>query len=313
MDLGVQIEPQFGFSYASVRDIARAAHAAGFTRLWVSDHLLLHKDAVAVDCLEAWTLLAALARDTEGIRIGPMVSAQSYRNPALLAKMAAGVDHMSGGRLDFGLGAGWKELEYRQYGYDFPEPGVRVTQLVETLEICTRLWRDERSTFRGKHYQVEEAVCAPKPVQQPLPIWIGGTRPRVMRVAAKWAIWFNMSSPSTAVEDRIPIVRSGLAAACAAVGRDPATLHTSFFVSVYVARTRHELDTLVGDLAAKASTTREQWLATRSGAFIGTADELGERFRALAAAGIEHANVLFPYGHELDGVNALAEVARDRS
>ncbi|MEK7861640.1 MAG: LLM class flavin-dependent oxidoreductase [Chloroflexota bacterium] len=312
MDLGVQIEPQFGFSYASVRDVARAAHAAGFTRLWVSDHLLLHKDAVAIDCLEAWTLLAALARDTEGIRIGPMVSAQSYRNPALLAKLAAGVDHMSGGRLDFGVGAGWKELEYRQYGYEFPEPGVRVTQLVETLEICTRLWRDERATYRGRYYRIEEAVASPKPIQRPLPIWIGGTKPRVMRVAAKWAAWFNMSNPSTAVADRIPIVRSGLAAACAAVGRDPATLGTSFFVSVFAARTRRELDALVDELAAKDGTPREQWLAARAGAFIGTADELGERFRALAAAGIGHANLLFPYGHELDGVKALAEVARER-
>lgn len=310
MDLGVQIEPQFGFSYTSVRDIARAAHAAGFTRLWVSDHLLLNKDAVATDCLEAWTVLAALARDTEGIRLGPMVSAQSYRNPALLAKIAAGVDHMSGGRLDFGIGAGWKELEYRQYGYEFPEPGVRVTQLVETLEICTRLWRDERATYHGKHYRIEDAVASPKPLQRPLPIWIGGTKPRVMRIAAKWATWFNMSNPSTSVTDRIPIVRAGLAAACAAVGRDPATLGTSLFVSVFVAPTRSGLEALVDELAAKAGTAREQWLAARAGAFIGTADELGERFRALASSGIGHANLLFPYGHELDGVRALSEVAR---
>ena len=158
MDLGVQIEPQFGFSYESVRDIAREAHRSGFTRLWVSDHLFLQKDSVTTDCLEAWTLLAALARDTEGIRIGPMVTAQSYRNPALLAKIAAGVDQMSDGRLEFGLGAGWKDIEYRAYGYEFPEPGVRVTQLVETLEICTRLWTQERATYRGKHYRIEEAT-----------------------------------------------------------------------------------------------------------------------------------------------------------
>ena len=310
MDLGVQIEPQFGYSYAGVRGIARAAHAAGFTRLWVSDHLLLNKDAVATDCLEAWTLLAALARDTEGIRIGPMVSAQSYRNPALLAKMAAGLDHMSDGRLEFGLGAGWKEVEYRQYGYDFPEPGIRVTQLVETLEICTRLWRDERATYQGRHYRIVDAVASPKPLQRPLPIWIGGTKPRVMRIAAKYAHWFNMSSPSTSVDERVPQLRAGLADACAAVGRDPATLRTSIFVSVLTGETRRELDTLVDELAAKAGTPREQWLAARAGAFVGTADELGERFRALAAAGIDHANVLFPYGRELDGVKALSEVAR---
>src|SRR4051812_19078075 len=154
MDLGVQIEPQFGFSYEAIRDVARAAHQAGFTRLWVSDHLLLSKDAVATDCLEAWTVLAGLARDTEGIRIGPMVSAQSYRNPALLAKIAAGVDQMSGGRLEFGVGAGWKDVEYQAYGYDFPEAGTRVTQLVETLEICTRLWTQERATYKGRSYSV---------------------------------------------------------------------------------------------------------------------------------------------------------------
>jgi F420-dependent oxidoreductase-like protein len=312
MDLGVQIEPQFGFSYDSVRDIARAAHAAGFTRLWVSDHLFLNKDSVATDCLEAWTLLAALARDTQGIRIGPMVTAQSYRNPALLAKIAAGVDQMSGGRLEFGVGAGWKDVEYTAYGYEFPEAGVRVTQLVETLEICTRLWRDERATYHGKYYRVDEAVCAPKPKQKPLPIWIGGTKPRVMRIAAKWAQWFNMSNPSTAPSERIATMNASLAEACKAVGRDPATLKKSLFVTAFVAPTSKEADTLVDELAAKAKTTRQEWLAARPGAIVGTTDEAAEKFREIANGGIDHANVMLPYGHELEGIKALAQVARER-
>src|SRR6266849_6912931 len=140
MDLGVQVQPQFGFSYADVVAIAREGENSHFRALWVSDHLFLGPDAVATEGLDAWTLLAALAVDTKTIRIGPMVTSQSYRNPALLAKIAAGVDQMSGGRLEFGVGAGWKSVEYKAYGYDFPEDGVRVTQLVETLEICTRLW-----------------------------------------------------------------------------------------------------------------------------------------------------------------------------
>ena len=312
MDLGVQIEPQFGFSYESVRDIARAAHSAGFTRLWVSDHLFLNNDSAAKDCLEAWTLLAALARDTEGIRIGPMVSAQSYRNPALLAKIAAGVDQMSGGRLEFGVGAGWKQLEYRAYGYDFPEAGPRVTQLVETLEICTRLWTQERSTYNGKHYRIEEAVCAPKPKQKPLPIWIGGTKPRVMRIAASWAHWFNMSDPGSAAEERIPLMNDGLSEACKAVGRDRSTLRTSLFVIAYVASSRKELDELIDELAMRAATPRDEWLASRRGAIIGTPDQVADRFRAIAKAGIDHANVMFPYGHELAGVKALTQIARDR-
>jgi F420-dependent oxidoreductase-like protein len=312
MDLGVQIEPQFGFSYEAVRDIARAAHAAGFTRLWVSDHLLLNKDAVATDCLEAWSLLAALARDTEGIRIGPMVTAQSYRNPAVLAKIAAGVDQMSGGRLEFGIGAGWKDVEYRQYGYEFPEAGTRVTQLVETLEICTRLWTHERSTYHGKTYRIEDAVASPKPQQKPLPIWIGGTKPRVMRIAAKWAHWFNMSNPGTAAAERIPMMKAGLAEACKAVGRDPKTLRTSLFVLAFVAPTRGELDELVDALAKRANQKRDEFLAARPGAITGTTDEAAAKFREIAKAGIDHANVMLPYGHELAGVKALAQVAKER-
>ncbi len=310
MNLGVQIEPQFGFSYDRIRDIARSAHAGGFARLWVSDHLLLNKDAVATDCLEAWTVLAGLARDTEGIRIGPMVSCQSYRNPALLAKMAAGVDRMSGGRLEFGIGAGWKEVEYRAYGYDYPSDGTRVSQLVETIEICTRLWRDERATYHGRHYHVADAVCAPKPEQSPLPIWIGGSKPRVMRVAARYAAWFNMTILAGPLEDRIALMRDGLSRACAAVKRDPATLRRSLFVQAYVAATRAEADEIVGDLASRMKVTPKDFRDARPGAIFGTPDEAGERFRRVAEAGIDHANVMFAYGHELEGVRALSEVAR---
>ena len=187
MDLGVQIEPQFGFKFEEILAIANDARAAGFTRLWVSDHLFNDPDAIATDCLEAWTLLAALAVKTEGIRIGAMVTCQSYRNPALLAKIAADVDVMSGGRLEFGVGAGWKELEYRAYGYPFPDGPTRVTQLIETLEICTRMWKEPRATYHGKHYRIDDALCSPKPMQRPLPIWIGGSKPRVMRAGARYA------------------------------------------------------------------------------------------------------------------------------
>src|SRR5438093_7282043 len=157
MDLGVQIEPQFGFTFEEILAIANEARAAGFTRLWVSDHLFNDVDAETTDCLEAWSLLAALAVKTEGIRIGAMVTCQSYRNPALLAKIAADVDVISGGRLEFGVGAGWKDFEYRAYGYPFPDGPTRVTQLIETLEICTRMWRDKRAPCPGKRSRTADA------------------------------------------------------------------------------------------------------------------------------------------------------------
>ena len=310
MDLGVQIEPQFGFSYADVVGIAREAEAAGFRSLWVSDHLFLGADAIATDCLEAWTLLAALAVDTKKIRIGPMVTSQSYRNPALLAKIAAGVDQMSGGRLEFGVGAGWKEVEYKAYGYEFPDAPTRVTQLVETLEICTRLWSEPKSTYRGKHYRIEDAVCSPKPLQKPLPIWIGGTKPRVMRIAAKFAQWFNLSNPSQPAEPRIAELNKELPAACKAVGRDPDTLKRSLFIQVLVAPTRREIDEIAGEVGARTKTSGPDWLKARPALIVGTPDEVGTKLRAIAAGGIDHANVMFPYKFESAGVRALREVAR---
>jgi alkanesulfonate monooxygenase SsuD/methylene tetrahydromethanopterin reductase-like flavin-dependent oxidoreductase (luciferase family) len=277
--------------------------------LWVSDHLFLGPDAVATDCLEAWTLLAALAVDTKTIRIGPMVTSQSYRNPALLAKIAAGVDHMSGGRLEFGVGAGWKEVEYTAYGYEFPDAPTRLTQLVETLEICTRLWKEPKATYRGKHYRIEEAVCSPKPLQRPLPIWIGGTKPRVMRIAAKYADWFNMSDPSSAIEPRIAELNRTLPEACRAVGRDPATLKRSLFIQVLAAPTRREVDEIAGELGSRTKMSGADWLTSRPGMIVGTPDEVGGRLRAIAAAGIDHANILFPYTFEVIGVRALREIA----
>jgi len=308
MDLGVQIEPQFGFTYADIVAIAREAERAKFRAIWLSDHLFLNKDSVGTDCLEAWTTLAALAVDTKTIRIGPMVTGQSYRNPALLAKMAAGVDQISGGRLEFGLGAGWKEVEYHAYGYEFPPPGVRVTQMRETLEICTRLWTRERATYHGESYHIEDAVLSPKPLQRPLPIWIGGTQPRVMRIAAKYADWFNLSNPGTPVAERLPILRDGVDEACRAAGRDPATLRRSIFVQLLAAPTRAEVDETVAEVAKRANTTAEKWRASRPGYIVGTTDEVGEQLRTFARAGVDHMNAMLPYRFEIASIRALATV-----
>src|SRR6266511_4761480 len=187
MQFGIQIEPQFGFSFDDVKAIARDAEELGADGLWISDHLFLNDGSAKTDCLEAWTLLAALTQITKRLRLGTLVSCQSYRNPALLAKMAAAVDVMSGGRLEFGIGAGWKELEYRAYGYDFPAPGVRVDQLVDTIEICKRMWSEDKATYHGKHYRIDDAQGSPKPVQRPLPMTIAGSKPRLMRGIARHA------------------------------------------------------------------------------------------------------------------------------
>ena len=193
VDFGVQIEPQYGYEYSYLREVARRAEVAGFESFWASDHFLIRPDAVDVDCLEAWALLTAIAVDTKRLRIGPMVASQSYRNPCLAAKMAASLDRISGGRLYFGVGAGWKEVEYKAYGYPFPSPGARVRQLDEALTIARQMWTKQRADFRGKYYSVNDCVAMPKPVQDPMPVLIGGTGDHLLKVAARHAQLVNFS------------------------------------------------------------------------------------------------------------------------
>lgn len=310
MDLGVQIEPQFGFTFEEILAIANDARAAGFTRLWVSDHLFNDPEAVTKDCLEAWSLLAALAVKTEGIRIGAMVTCQSYRNPAFLAKIAAGVDVMSGGRLEFGVGAGWKDFEYRAYGYPFPDAPTRVTQLIETLEICTRMWKEDRATYHGKHYRVDDALCSPKPVQLPLPIWIGGAKPRIMRTAARFANAFNFTLGVSAQTDTLKGAMRELDDICKSVKRDPSTLLRSSFLMSTVGSTPARSEALLKEFASQRGVDPAKIVKERPGLLRETPQRVLSRLREYAGLGIAHANIMFqPYGSEREQIEALAPVA----
>lgn len=309
MDLGVQIEPQFGFTFDDVVAIANDARAAGFTRLWVSDHLFNDADAVTTDCLEAWSLLAALAVKTEGIRIGAMVTCQSYRNPALLAKIAADVDVISGGRLEFGVGAGWKDFEYRAYGYPFPDGPTRVTQLIETLEICTRMWREKRATFHGKHYRIDDALCSPKPTQKPLPIWIGGSKPRIMRAAARYASAFNFNLGTSAQTETLKTAMHQMDEICRGAQRDPSTLLRSSFLMSTVGSTSARSEALLNEFAKQQGTTPAKILEQRPGLLRETPERALSRLREYAALGIAHANIMFqPYGSEREQIAALGSI-----
>ena len=155
------------------------AGAGAMTALWISDHLQHGDEPV----FEAWTLLTYLAALAPSYRVGNMVLGQSYRNPALLAKMAATLQIVSGGRFVLGIGAGWKEDEYLAYGYPFPRAGQRIEQLAEAIDLIRAMWSDGPVTFEGQHYAVREAYCAPAPRPSP-PILVGGQGPKLMRVAA---------------------------------------------------------------------------------------------------------------------------------
>ncbi|MFV2016301.1 MAG: LLM class flavin-dependent oxidoreductase, partial [Candidatus Heimdallarchaeota archaeon] len=146
---GIQIEPQFGFSYNMIKEIALQGEKLGYTSIWASDHFFLHKKSEEIDCLESWTLLASIAAETSTIRLGTLVTGNNYRYPAVLAKIAATVDHISRGRLDFGIGAGWKKIEYDAYGIPFPSVKDRMDQLEEAIQIIKKLWIEPKVTFEG--------------------------------------------------------------------------------------------------------------------------------------------------------------------
>ena len=174
MKIGIHIEPHIGYSYDDIVALALAAEKAGFYRFTVSDHFFGWIEGTELECYNAWTILALLTPQTEKIRLGTLVTSQSYRNPALLAKIVANLDNASGGRIDLGIGAGWKQPEYEAYGYPFPSNKTRILQLREAIRVIDLLWTKERPSFDGEFYSIKETMFLPKPVQKPrVPIWIG--------------------------------------------------------------------------------------------------------------------------------------------
>jgi len=177
------------------KNFALSCEELGYESLWVCDHLMMGKDN---EIFEGWTTLTALATLTKKIKIGSWVICNSYRNPALVAKMASTLDVISGGRLIFGYGAGWLEKEYLAYGYNFPKPKERVEQMREGLKLILKLWTEKDVTFKGKYYSTKGAYCEPKPLQKPYPkIMIGAWKPLMLKTVAELAdIWDMGGDPS---------------------------------------------------------------------------------------------------------------------
>jgi len=196
---------------------------------WLFDHFVpLSRLGANPDgpCLEGWTLLAAYAARTERLRVGLMVTGNTYRHPAVLANMAATVDHIGHGRLDFGIGAGWHEGEHAMYGIPLPAPGPRIRMLGEACEVIRRLWTEPVANFDGKYYQLKDARCEPKPIQKPHPAFVigGGGEQLTLRVVAQYAaVWNFAGGPVEDFAHKYAVLDEH----CAAIGRDPAAIERS--------------------------------------------------------------------------------------
>lgn len=253
-----------------LRDVQRGLDIVGdhFDSAWMTDHLQFD----ASPLLEGWTALTYMAALEPRLKFGHAVLCQSFRNPALLAKMAATFQYLSNGRFLLGLGAGWKEDEYRAYGYDYPSAGQRVKELEEALQIVNALWRDERASFQGTYYSVADARCMPKPDPLP-PLVIGGTKPRMLRLVARYADWWNVSA--TALNQYRELVPQ-CEQACAEVGRDPSTLRRTWFGSCVCAPSEKEAGELVQGRLSDAS------------GLVGTPAQVIEQMRGYIDLGVDY-------------------------
>ncbi len=291
--------------WAAMHDVA--AHADGgdvWESVWVYDHFHTVPAPTEEATHEAWTVMAALAASTSKVRLGQMCTCMAYRNPAYLAKVAATVDVVSGGRVEMGIGAGWYEHEWRAYGYGFPRAGERIAMLDEGVQIMRSLWRDGRASFDGKHYQVDGAICRPLPVQAGgIPLWIaGGGEKKTLRIAAQYAQYTNFEGGLEGFRHKSTVLEHH----CRDVGTDFGAITRSANYNVVIAETeagvQDRLEQIRSRYAAvvpdKAADAVEQ---LRTGPAVGTPEQVVEALRPLADAGMTYAICYF------------AEAAFDRS
>lgn len=301
MDLvGVPLDEQ----WPAILDVAARTEALGYDSLWVYDHFHTVPDPTQESTFEAWSLMAALAVATERVRLGQMCTCNSYRPPSYLAKVASTVDVISGGRLEFAIGAGWYEEEYLAYGYPFPKGSTRIRQLDEAVQIVKAMWTQDEATFHGKHYRIDGAINHPRPLQQPHPpIWIaGGGEEMTLRVVAEHADYANYAG------NLETFIRKGeiLDRHCADIGRDPAEIGRTAHMILVVASDETALQAKLERAAAQGSRPVEAYLKSPI-VLAGTAEQVTERLAAYREQGCVHIIAYLPDTLWGDGLEVFAE------
>jgi F420-dependent oxidoreductase-like protein len=301
----LMIEGQEGVSWDDWVALARACEEHGLEGLFRSDHYQSVFDVSGRGSLDAWATLAGLAAVTERIRLGTMVSPATFRRPSVLSRMAATVDHISGGRVELGLGAGWNEAEHDAHGFPFPALDERLELLEEQLEIVHRQWTEDEFSFQGRHYRLERCRAEPKPLQRPRPpiVMGGGAGPRVARLAARWADEYN--TPFASVE-QCRERRAAIAQACEAAGREP--IPFSLMAACCVGRDESEaLERVRRRFERSGRDDDPAVLLEQDNALAGTVDQVVARLREYADAGVERVFLQHLDHTDLDLVRLLGE------
>ena len=305
------VEGQEGVTWEQWVALADACDGGRLDGLFRSDHYSSIAAPGERGALDAWATLAGLAARTQTLRLGTLVSPATFRHPSVLAKSAVTVDHISGGRVEVGIGAGWYEHEHREYGFPF-SGRTRLDVLAEQVEIVHRSWTQDAFTFEGRHYRLEECRALPRPLQQPHPpLIVGGKGGRAtVEPAVRFADEYNTIY---AAPERCRELRARLAEACRDAGRDPATLRFSLMTTVFVGADRGDVrDRVRRALERQRDDTDVEAYARANGDryVVGTTEEVVERLRELEAAGVERAMLQHLVHEDLEAVDLLASHVR---
>jgi F420-dependent oxidoreductase-like protein len=303
MRFAVMIEGQEDVGWDDWVALAETCERLGFEALFRSDHYGSVEGVHTRGALDAWGTVCGLAAITSTLRLGTLVSPATFRHPSVLAKSAVTADHISGGRIEVGLGTGWNEPEHRAYGFPFPSMKTRMDRLAEQLEIVTRSWQDGAFSFDGDHYAVDGLDALPKPVQRPLPLVMGGAaKSRGAALAARYAAEYNVVY---AAPEEARASRERLDAACRDAGRDPATLRFSLMHGFLIGADEADLRARVERLAewrgapVSLDELRASWI-------VGTPDEFTHRLREYEAAGVERVMLQHNVFRDLEALEVLA-------
>jgi F420-dependent oxidoreductase-like protein len=290
-------------AYETMTQVAQTADELGYDSIWLFDHFHTVPVPTQEVTFECWTSTAALARDTKRVRVGQIVTCNSYRNPALLAKMASTVDVLSHGRLTFGIGAGWYEHEYRAYGYEYPDDPVRLRHLREGVQIILKMWHDEEAYFEGNYYQVRGAINQPKGVQKPhIPLLIGGGGEKVtLKLVAQYADACNIGYlEPEATARKFEIMHEH----CEKVGRDYHDITRTILLNCSI----DERDERALERAQTANFARNtrgpEHLRTRS--LVGTAEMIQQRLAEYEQSGAQEVILYFPAPERLESLRMFA-------
>src|ERR1044071_4499579 len=298
---GVQTPPQ-NVTFQGLRETWKLIDSLGYDTAWTFDHFFPILTDPSGPCYEGWIALAALASETSLVQAGVLVTGNTYRHPAVLAKMGATLDHTSGGRLIMGIGAGWFEHEHAAYGIPFGTTAERIHKLDEAAEIIKRLWTEKQVTFEGRYYQLKDAYCEPKPLQQPRPpLMIGGSGEKLMlRVIAKHADQWNTFGPPEVFRHKIEVLKGH----CAAVGRNFDEIEISWAGAALITDSSEVKQEMIRRMAEAFGAPPEQ---VGAGLLVGPVEEVRDRVREYVDAGVTHFITIMNAPFDHDSIRSFAE------